>query len=215
VPTKQRLENRTLTHLVFLPCFAVVLFGMQVFTQAGAKVADRQQTARPPMASLNGRAFLITKGGDIKPVRMGTVYLFGSFPYDATGKLLDGQHNPWMDAGRESPGVQLVYCDLEAAKSSLTQAGDAGYLLAYKTLLKCAEGIVQSHGSKKVGLYKGTTDEEGNFSFEKVPVAEYEVMVLGHAGIYEGLWRGDVVLRSGKASILKLSLPKYTFTPTD
>jgi hypothetical protein len=138
-----------------------------------------------PVGSVSGRAYLITKGGDLKPVRDGAVYLIRVQP---TEKLsLTGRANRMFTE-------MLKATEKSGESTSLPCVEVAAYREAAKVALK-------EQGSRTL-----ETNAEGEFAINDIAMGGYDLVVIGHAGIYDAVWRSSIMVVGDKQT-LKLNDP--------
>jgi hypothetical protein len=154
-------------------------------------------------ASLAGKVFAITKGGDVKPALMAHVYLFPS------GRAINAYliARLQIDAKKEAKMIEIERkskeAGLEPYRSSAEQLQDCRDVLrgvdeAIKESMDVAPELLGP-------AYTAATDETGNFKITRVKRGDYQIVVRGQAGFNDVLWIEPVAVDAGKTTILKLS----------
>lgn len=161
---------------------------------------------------LTGFAFLITKGGDIKPARLANVTLF----FDAPRQLGPEEEYPSTTVGGQwvrnriklaSEAIaQLKY--QTTTKNTLPEEVDClSELKNFQTKLK--DTLYWAEANKKQGqVVSADVDEEGRFKISHLRPGQYGVVVAGRAGIYEAWWQSTVLLTADKTTSIKLPKPE-------
>jgi hypothetical protein len=153
-------------------------------------------------ATVHGRVFLITRGGDLKPARMANVYLLRS-PSDLSEKLADVV-KATTEAKRR--GAEVTAAGRVYDNPALVSAGKMEYE-ACAPHISGYERAIQKEQMKDSGILVVQSDEEGNFGFDHVPSHEYFVTAIGGAGSYIAIWQSTENIAAGQKLTLKLSSP--------
>jgi hypothetical protein len=167
----------------------VVVATIGMFACIGWAIQEKQTEPNKkelPLGSVSGRAYLVTKGGDLKPVRDGAVYLIQNQP---TQKLsLADQAN-------------RIFPDMLKAvqESGRTTSLPCVELASYQ---KALELVMRDHKGRM-----GSTNEEGEFEIPAIPAGLYDLVVVGHAGIYDAVWYMSIMVIGDKHSV-KLNDPR-------
>jgi hypothetical protein len=139
---------------------------------------------------------VITKGGDIKPARLASVYLIS---WDgASNSAAQSWHNAYQIAVREyiaklpeSQWSESTACKME--------------LLTYDQAILA---VLQSDALSKLKILIGQADEEGNFKMADVQPGLYILVASGRGGFNEARWEeGSVEVKPGMETSLKLASP--------
>lgn len=172
------------TRSLVAPITAIV-----VLASVGWPIQERQtgQSKVPalPLGSVSGRAYLVTKGGDLKPVRDGAVYLI----------QIQTPEKPSV-----ADRANHIFSDMVKAmgKSGESASLPCVELAAYREAVKRA---LQEQGGRTV-----ETNEEGEFTIGEIRMGAYELVVVGHAGIYDAVWRTSIMVVGDKQTV-KLNDP--------
>ena len=158
----------------------------------------RTQAQPPVQASIKGRVFLITAGGDLKPARLPNVYLLAadeSLNQDSA-KILQAalQHCLQLEQ------IQRALRDFDFSQSLVN--GARGEFAKYQSDLSALEMLFRVHS-----VLTGQTDEDGQFTFEKVPSGSYAIAAFGQAGVNLAYWGEPLQVKAGEQSEIKLSQP--------
>ncbi len=142
-------------------------------------------------AKLTGFAFLVTKGGDLKPARLASVtvlYMMG----------------PGEEYMRQKVGLLSARSEHRvSADEDLCQAWLMIYRVALESTMKWAGEQGKSGQVKTVDA-----DEEGHFTISGLPVGAYILIVSGQAGMNSAFWENDdVVVKTGQTTSVKVSSP--------
>jgi hypothetical protein len=172
-------------------------------------------TKTPAYGELVGHAFIITKGGDLKPARLARVWIM----YRSTKKQAEEDARP-STAGEKMVG-NLTDASLQSAKlraevlAKTTEVNQTieGVLCAREMVFFAMAILSTTKWAKdndKIGqVLVADADEDGQFRIARVPVGLYTVLVSGRAGMYDALWEErDVEIHPGKATSIKMSDPQ-------
>ena len=152
-------------------------------------------------ASLTGKVFAITKGGDVKPALLAGVYFFPK------GYAI----NEWMMSNIRAR--REYEATVKAILDKYPYDGDDSYYKGKVTencreLLSNVDKNISSSRTIAPELfgpaYTTETDETGSFKIAPVKVGDYSVVVRGQAGSYDVLWIDQVSVAAGM-NTLKLS----------
>ena len=154
-------------------------------------------------ASLTGKVFAITKGGDVKPALLAHVYLF-SVKDDIPGtitKLLE------IHRKYETTIAEIVDDYPEAAADPTFAKSLADQTSCRKTLRDIDEMIADfdKYDRHLNPTYATETDEIGAFSITKVAPGDYMIVTHGQAGRNDVLWIESVTFARGEKKTVKLS----------
>jgi hypothetical protein len=192
---------RTITTATTLS-FAVGIIGLTCMAQTTTPKTDPSATpkaaseAKPKPGIVSGRIFLITKGGDIKPARLASVYLVS----------WDGAKNSaaqrWDDEYlRASQGYLAKLLDPQWSESTACKME----LLAYD---QATLAVLQSDAPSQLKILTGHADEEGNFKMADVQPGLYMIVASARAGFNDARWEeGFVQVKSEMETSLKLASP--------
>lgn len=152
---------------------------------------------KPVQALVNGRVFLITRGGDLKPARLADLYLLNS------------------DLYRDD---SIEKAEQSASRSCQSLWRDARFIREWPATLRefsFAQGQADLRAYQKVVLDKLPTDhsqafitqadEDGRFVFRDVPPGSYVITAFGQAGVNLAAWRDSVSVKPNQPLELKLS----------
>jgi hypothetical protein len=156
------------------------------------------QPQKPVTASVKGRIFLITMGGDLKPARLATVYVLSS------------------DALPDQPSLSKKEAAVKEACATLEQNRPfANQLPAsintwvagrYGTALSDLEEMIRLSAAPPKGNSL-QADEEGLFSLGQLQPGPYTIVAFGQAGINKGYWVSQLQLNSGEQKEIKMASP--------
>jgi hypothetical protein len=177
------------------------------------------ETARPPATgstsqgagSLSGKLSLITGSGDLKPARLADLVLL----------YADSKDSPalrYSTAVESKVNAYSDNCKAEAAKIEAdTKAGrfsTSGSSCGVEEAIACDMVIIgkktlrETLDASKASQFQETqADEEGVFSFSKVPPGLYYLVAFGRAGLNEANWRTLVTIKAGEDVVVKLPSP--------
>jgi hypothetical protein len=182
------------------------IFVTVLFFAAPAIHAQTHASTATTTGTVEGKVFAVTRGGDLKPARMPTIYLF----YKGPGENLEA------NSADDHYQNALIAAFTETTRRSLAAAragsfGDEG--------LECRENLLDTDRSlantaqwaldkKKVQQVLMTDgDEEGHFRIAKVPVGRYRLVARGQAGANDAYWESSIVVKAGVATTAKLTSP--------
>ena len=197
-----------------LVCFAVGVIGAgQTVPKPKIETTPRKSSPpvkRPPderkptTATLTGKVFAITKGGDLKPARMASLFvLSGDAAAQFKSKLLSEKSkaaeadsrlaaNPTTDAlFKEDPRLlQLILHErcLRVNTNTLQEALD----------------LAERNDESSVIL---ETDEQGSFRVAGLKPGTHTVIAIGRAGANDCVWIHDVTLEAGHETPIKMHTP--------
>jgi len=183
--------------------------GLQGNLQKPMSLEQMRKTLAPPVhgsqgySELTGKVFAITKGGDLKPARMATLFVLSG---DAAAQF---KSNMLSETSRAA----------EAAKtdSGLVDpmvAGDFSELLESLKRRYCRDAFVSTF-EEAVNLAKrnpdsivtSETDEDGIFRVTGLTSGTRTVVAIGRAGSNDAVWVEDVTLESGQETPIRMHTP--------
>jgi len=178
---------------VVLPlCIAVSCSGVQKPAILG----------QPAPAIVKGRVFLITRGGDLKPARLADIYLLSASALQNQQAIKDRQdYVESMCTGAESTR-EMIATDTVGNMAKVTRS----YLSSYKDGLTELEKLFYASVGQK-DTFAMQADEDGRFSFERVPQGSYVIVAFGQAGVNLGYWQAALTVTTGDQPEVKLSAP--------
>lgn len=172
-------------------------------------IAAHKQMNSP--ATISGRVFAITKGGDLQPARMAKIFLM---------YLSDKEEPLALDA--QTPGVVFDSYYMAREKQALLEQKQNARKYAGSATLDDLQCRVEMHAiasaltgtldwvekNKKTSeVVAMEADEEGQFRI-KAPAGYYVLKALGQAGMNDAYWTTPVLLKAGQTLSLKLSAPE-------
>jgi len=173
------------------------------------KTIDRTESKGAPVSStgnVSGKILGILNNGDLKPARLATVYFF--FFLEPTKKIpLDKR--VMKGPGRIYSVTQLDYLvanqDLNL-KNGEIEARCAAELRGYAFAANTAwEWALENNPME---ARQAQADEEGEFTFKKVPPGVWIAVSLGRMGLNNAAWEVEVTVEAGKTVSLKMNEPK-------
>ncbi len=197
----------------------VIGAGQTSVPQPKSDTASRESSApakcspecKPAPATLSGKVFAITKGGDLKQARFAQVFVMSGdsatefnaamLPNDEVvsefKKVRDQREtNPLL----ANPSDAYVAYRMANVDSTLKVLCNSIINTPKDTVLK----LVKVHPDQVVTL---ETDEEGFFKTDGLKPGAYTVLVVGRAGANDGFWVENVALEAGKDGALKMRTP--------
>lgn len=169
----------------------------------------RHPPVKVPDATISGRVFLITEGGDLKPARFADVYLMSA-------KAVDGDSAATIFLGENDRELES-YIESGGANSSSDDCR-ADLLMIKRSVAVAAKWAAERN--LNFALLSTESDEEGQFHFKGIRLDphtgklllgsdgkeilgyewEYEVVAEGHAGANQAYWETHlmVVRQHGK-----------------
>jgi len=213
-------------------CTALVITGI-VLVASGMQ-AQQKATSRSAHTPgiVSGRAFAITKAGDIKPARMADVFLFYMF-----GSVKEGSQAVLNTAGlawqrnriREMDKYTQELGDMNKRNEARNETGSdsenyetrsdsqtcrteyIGYLSAASATLDWT-----TDKSKWWQVITAHADEEGTFRVTVHRSGTYIVVVQGRAGLNKAFWTAELVkVIPDMETVLKLSSPEIACLDID
>jgi hypothetical protein len=169
-------------------------------TMAGCSDSQKQIGFETPVpATVKGRVFLITRGGDLKPARLADVYLFSvrTVLDLASMKRYRDDAEKWCNSANESRQI---------GPETVTRVDLAFYKDQIEALEKTFNAGVGRAGTTK-DAFAGNADEDGRFIFEGIPSGAYTVVVFGQAGVNLAYWQAALTVTTGEQPEIKLSAP--------
>lgn len=159
------------------------------------------QTKKSEPTTLTTSVFLITKGGDLKPTRLGKVVAFYLRKQDA----------------KEDTIGQIYADEIEALHGLHKNIGPTTlYYTEREMCLKEVDNLIQvtERTAKAMDdpafasqLLTITLDEEGKGSVKVSRPGMYVIAAFGNAGINSGFWFESARIEAGKETRVKLSSP--------
>jgi hypothetical protein len=160
------------------------------------RLRSNEVTPSTPSSILSGKAFLITKGGDVMVPRFGQVF------------VLAGEA-----ANQFSKNAQFV--NYEESVDYLRALAPSSGTQQAMLRLQCVENLMKhfkmANDLKKAYPASVTTsesDEEGAFKLKALRPGNYTVLVFGRGGANAALWMDQVSVESGKDEPLKMHTTK-------
>jgi len=170
-------------------------------------------------ATISGKVFAITKGGDFKPARLAAVYLIYHHSEADSQALANGQlatagtvFDKWrcppliVNKGKKTERT-VTFCNpsyalMVAAYWASGQPAQNSPLCCFK------EGMapVQGHNAPEQ-IQDATADEEGVFTITTNVPGHYLLVVEGRAGMNQAIWLETLNVELGKQYNLKMSTP--------
>jgi hypothetical protein len=182
-------------------------------------VTTQKRDSEPASSTVTGRAFAITKGGDLKPARLATIYLIY---HDSAKDSQALQKGTLKTAGTVFDESNAKRSQLEInAERGVSQIGSPSfnqlmtetYMLAvYMRMQDAIRAAVKWASENAEGQVRTTkADEEGNFEVSTSLPGRHLLLIFGRAGMNEAIWMEDVNLEPGKTYKLKVSEPKASY----
>lgn len=147
---------------------------------------------KPLDATISGRIFLITAGGDLKPARMAHVYIV----VDAQQTSVSKQALPLTKA------LQRDCDDVQFALHNDSQVIRAWVFSKFQKDFSSLDGFF-----KVSAVVASEADEDGRFKSNHLPPGLYTVIAVGQAGVNYGYWADSVMAGAGQQAEIKLSVP--------
>jgi hypothetical protein len=165
--------------------------------------AQQPKTPTKPIApgSLKGRAFAITKTGDVKPALLAHVYLFAADnPYNPLRTSLIKTHyqlEAKMSAAED---------EYDAKARALGQAPGDRSTVDKIVADDCREALrhTTSRLPDENPVYTKETDETGAFEINRIRPGDYQLVVQGQAGSYDAVWIETVTIAAAAEKTVKL-----------
>jgi hypothetical protein len=184
-------------------------------------VSERQSNESSPGAAstiLSGKAFLITKGGDLMVVRFGQVFVlsgeaanqfsnnsrFGNYDganYDESIESLENSRSIAPSSGQLQELLRLEQGQVRLQKEELR-------LRCILNLMDHFEMAVDLKKAYPTSVMTSESDEEGAFKVKGLRPVTYTVLVFGRGGVNSALWMDQVSVESGKDEPLKMHTTK-------
>jgi len=175
---EHRLEGRQMRLLKVL----LVIATLSVLT--AAQVAKVQA---PLTGSLVGKVFLVTSGGDLKQARFAEVY------------VLSGERAKSF----KETAIAIQPSDAQLRREAHPSEDADGIVAKFACLKDRFAKLGEVAGSAPKATQ---TDEQGIFQLKLKP-STYTIVVVGKGGQNYAIWTGDVTLRAGQPSTMKLHEP--------
>lgn len=162
------------------------------------------QFVKPTLATVTGRVFLITQGGDLKPARLANVYLLGAdaLPDQKTLRNKVGVLNVQCQGAEQQRQVMLSN-SIVAGQAAQFERRD---LSEYKDGLNQLEKMFSS-GTGEKDAFSVQADEEGRFSFDRVPFGSYIIAAFGQGGVILAYWAQPLQIAATEPPVVRLSQP--------
>jgi hypothetical protein len=165
--------------------------------------AQQSKTTTKPIAkgSLKGRAFAITKTGDVKPALLAHVYLFAADnPYNPSRSSFIKIHN-------QLAAKMNAAADEYDAKARALGEGPGDRSTTDKIVADdCRDALrnTTSRLSDENPVYTEGTDETGAFEINGIRPGDYQIVVQGQAGSYDAVWIETVSIAAAAEKTVKL-----------
>jgi hypothetical protein len=179
--------------------------------------APQQEKGKRASATISGKVFAITKGGDLKPARLASVYLiyhhsetdsqaFANGQLTTAGTVFDKWRCPPLivNKGKKTEST-VTFCNpsyalMVAAYWASGQPAQNSPLCCFK------EGMAPVQGKNAPEqIQEATADEEGVFTITTNVPGHYLLVVEGRAGMNQAIWLENVNVELGKQYMLKMS----------
>jgi len=179
--------------------------------------SDDAKTSNSGPGTLKAKVLLVTRGGDLKPARLGSIALLylrkGDAKEDTVGqKFLD------IMAEIHSTGDQFRRDVSSTASNCVRLLGPAAGCQELLTSIDTKETdalftVFKTIASRALELnfFVGSLDEDGACDFSIPLPGWYAVVVSGDAGGNKAFWMEQVKIESGQEASLKLSSPLSSF----
>jgi hypothetical protein len=221
---------KALVTIPLLLLWSLAALGQGTVATKKASPVHAKTHPQPPLkpATVSGYVFAVTKGGDIKPARMASVYMFYSRPVETPASQLVDQSPDGMNAAdvfaREVvKGEERGKAKVQG-KPYLRDSTICNTMLAemYSGAIVATLDWGNTHQTQVVF---GDTDEEGKFEITFPPDLKdatfeqgaphdgvfapgvYHIVVNGAAGYNNAVWETDVTVNPGDALKIKVSDP--------
>jgi len=166
--------------------------------------AKRTPELRKPMtATLTGKVFAITIGGDLKPSRMASVFVLSG---DAVAQfkstmLSENSKVAEADSQLEDPKLDVLFKENPGLLTSMKRipCWDA-FTNILAEAIKLAENSADS-------VVTSESDEEGLFKVAGLKPGVCTIVIIGGAGANDGVWVQDVTLEAGQETPIKMHRP--------
>jgi hypothetical protein len=169
--------------------------------------------AAPKTGKLTGRIFAITSGGDIKPARLATLYLF--YQWDAS------VHS----SKQEDYNLAAAHVWSESYLSALknfapfpVENACQRRLLTYQEALLAVMTWANDDIKRIRQVVRGQADEEGLINMPDVPSGTYILVAFGRAGFNDAVWvldSDEVVVKPGMETAIKAASPAHSCLKLD
>lgn len=184
----------------------ITLFVAPLFLGATVIQAQPHATTGTATGTVEGKVLAITRGGDLKPARIPTIYLL----YKGRGE--DLELNSADDHYQHASMTALLKRTedrLAAARAGSFEDEDLkcreGLLDTDQSLAGTAEWALDNKKAKQMLTADG--DEERHFRIAKVPVGHYRLVARGQAGANDTYWESSIVVTAGMTTAAKLNSP--------
>ena len=161
-----------------------------------------RKTLAPTAATLTGKVFAITKGGDLKPARMATLFvLSGDVAAQFKSKMLSEISKA---AEAEEAASRLVDPVLRTDVEVLELLEGIKRMDCEKAFRNTLEDGINLAKRNADSVFILETDEEGLFKVAGLKPGSYTVVIIGRAGANDGVWVEDVTLEAGQETPIKM-----------
>ncbi len=188
---------------------------------------DGKQATETTVSAISGKVFAITKGGDLKPARLATVYLIYHHSKADSRALQDGK---LTTAGTVFDEANSKRSDLETKSAQnmnkIVAVPDGGarfreimeqsYMLAVHIRMEDARiaAVKWAKNNAPEQVQEVKADEEGAFKVTARVPGHYLLVVMGRAGMNNAIWMETLDVELGKEYVLKLSSPACSYLAT-
>lgn len=168
--------------------------------------AQTHATAPAATGTVEGRVFGITRGGDLKPARMPTIYLLYKGRGEPTEEKSADDHYSITSLTALDKRLKEQIASAEAGSVEDEELKCRESLLdTDQSLVDTAQWALDNKKARQVLMTDG--DEEGYFKVAKVPVGHYRVVARGQAGANDAYWESFIVVKTGMTTSTKLTSP--------
>jgi hypothetical protein len=201
--------------------------GSAVGTYLGNTADQGKGVAQKASATISGKAFAITKGGDFKPARLAAVYLIyhdseadsqalTSGQLTTAGTVFDKWRCPALIGGKGKKTERTVtfcnpsYALMVAAYWASGQPAQDSPLCCFKKGMAPVQG-----NNAPEQIQEAAADEEGVFKINTNVPGHYLLVVEGRAGMNQAIWLETLNVELGKQYMLKMSTPISSYLDTN
>jgi hypothetical protein len=169
------------------------------------KVADSVTTG-----SISGSLSAILNNGDMKPGRLARVFLI--YVNSADGWKGKTKNPPgFKTAGSQFQGemgdLLIKHADTVMHGPGIPEAQECKWKLAtYNAGLRAGSDWASANDPTQ--LMQTNADEEGTFTFERVPPGVWFIVAVGRAGINDSVWEETQIIEAGNRVSTKVVSPK-------
>ncbi len=207
--------------LAFLLLAALVAaFGGLAQTPAPLQnVTAQKQDSEPASSTVTGRAFAITKGGDLKPARLAKIYLIYHHSAKDSQALQEGTlktAGTVFDESNAKRSQLEIVAERSMSKFETRDFREAYMLAVYLRMDDAIKAAVKWASENAEGQVRTTkADEEGNFEALTSLPGRHLLLIVGRAGLNEAIWMEELNVEPGRTYKLKLSEPKASYLSKD